>query len=133
MLSGRVVAIEQDKVEMPTAVIKVAATARELPPGARCSIVFDGARRRSTVRVPNAALSFNPPADMLEMIGELHVPTVSLPTHAERSLHVWTYDSGGFTRIEILAGDHDAQFTELVDGPLRPGDRVVTSASVPED
>ena len=132
-IDGTVVAIEQDESRPPSALIDVPASPRDLRPGTVVTLALDATRRGQAVRIPNAALSFAPSADLLDRIGEVRVPNVPLFPRAERAAHVWTYDGSSFATVEVRTGDHDALFTELLDGPLRPGDQVVTSASVPED
>jgi multidrug efflux pump subunit AcrA (membrane-fusion protein) len=127
---GSILAIETDDA-VPTALIDVRATARELRPGTLVTFAVESTRRPPTARIPNAALSFSPTANLLDAIGERHIPTVALQPRPEHAAHVWTYDGSWFARIELLTGDHDAEFTELVDGPLRRGDQVVTEASMP--
>jgi HlyD family secretion protein len=127
---GRVVAV--DHAEGAAAVvIDVPASAADLSPGTRVSVALDGERRGSVVRVPNAALMFTPPREMLDAIGETRVPSVAFSAAPNAPLaQVWTYDGCEFRPVRVRTGYRDARFTELIDGPLQPGDLLVTGASM---
>jgi len=129
---GYVVAI--DHIEgAAAAVIDVPARTIDLPPGTRVSVALDGERRSPVVRVPNAALAFTPPRGLLDAIGETRVPSVAFSASADAPLgQVWTYDGCEFRAVRVRIGYRDGRFTELVDGPLQPGDLLVTAASLPQ-
>jgi hypothetical protein len=81
--------------------------------------------------VPNEALSFSPPRELLDAIGETRVPSMAFSANPDAPLsQVWTYDGCEFTAVRVRTGYRDGRFTELVDGPLHPGDRLVTGASM---
>ena len=91
-------------------------------------VVLSGAPRDHVVRIPNTALSFRPPPEVLKAIGERE-PVI--PNAKERGLReVWEYDGRQFTPIAVHAGLADGGWTELVSGDVRAGDALVTSASV---
>jgi hypothetical protein len=80
------------------------------------------------VRIPNTALSFRPPPDVLKAIGE---PDPVIPTAKQQGVReVWEYDGRQFTPVVIHAGLADDGWTELLSGAVRAGDELVTSASV---
>jgi hypothetical protein len=43
---------------------------------------------------------------------------------------VWKYEGGRLVAVSVRTGLTDEQWTELLSGGLRPGDRVVTGAGV---
>jgi HlyD family secretion protein len=111
--------------------IDVPARAADLQPGTRVSIALGGERRGTVVRVPNAALIFTPPRELLDAIGETRVPSVAFSARSDAPVaQVWTYDGCEFTAVRVRTGYRDASFTELIDGPLRPGDMLVTGAAM---
>ena len=68
------------------------------------------------------------------MLGENEPPVVDAAAHASdantQSRNVWEYDGRRFTPIAVHVGLADNQWTELLSGPVRPGDALVTSAMV---
>jgi HlyD family secretion protein len=92
-----------------------------LRPGMTASVVLSGLQHANVPRVPNAAVSFHPSADVFKALKE------SDPSAKAREL--WTYDGKTLTPHLAQYGLSDQEWTELVKSGLRPGDRVVTSAS----
>ena len=88
------------------------------------TVTLAGMRRESAVRIPNNALSFRPAPAVLSAVRET---TAQLPAAQSR---VWRYDGKQFTPVEVRVGLADNEWSELVSGPLHPGDAVVTEASV---
>jgi HlyD family secretion protein len=126
---GRVVAVHRGRDA--AAVLDVSASVADLPPGTLVRVALDGARRGLVVRVPNAALTFTPPRELLDAIGEIRVPSVAFSARPDAPLaQVWTYDGCEFTAVRVRTGYRNTRFTELIDGPLRPGDMLVTGASM---
>jgi HlyD family secretion protein len=117
-----------------TAVIDVSNPEAKLRPGMTAEVALEGLRRESAIRIPNSALSFRPPHDVLQALGEAEpsIPTdVTLPDGSTaKSSDVWEYDGKRFTPIAVRVGLADDHWTELVGGSLRPGDTLVTSAVV---
>jgi HlyD family secretion protein len=87
-----------------------------LRPGMTATVVLRGAHVDNAVRIPNAALAFRPPD------GEGDAP--------ETDSSVWTYDGNRFAPIAVKTGLADDQWTEMVDGPLHPGESLVTGVIV---
>jgi HlyD family secretion protein len=111
-----------------TAIVDVANPDQRLRPGMTAEVVLSGPQRDHVVRIPNTALSFRPPPEVLSAIGERE-PVI--PRAKEQGLReVWEYDGRQFTPIAVHAGLADGGWTELVSGDLRAGDALVTSASV---
>jgi len=117
-----------------TAVIDVANPEAKLRPGMTAEVALEGLRRDEAIRIPNSALSFRPPADVLQALGETQMPVptdVTLSDGAStKPSDVWEYDGKRFTPIAVRVGIADQQWTELLSGSLRPGDTLVTSATV---
>ena len=95
-------------------------------------VALAGSRRQRAVRIPNSALAFRPPPEVLHALGETE-PSVSdaapvVNDSNARSRDVWEYDGKRFTPIAVHIGLSDERWTELLSGSIRPGDALVTSA-----
>jgi HlyD family secretion protein len=119
-----------------TAVIDVENPDEKLRPGMTAEVALDGLRRDGAIRIPNSALSFRPPPEVLRALGETEpsiATDVTLPDGSTtKASDVWEYDGKHFTPIAVRIGLADDQWTELVSGAIHPGDTLVTSASVRE-
>jgi HlyD family secretion protein len=92
-------------------------------------VVVPGTRLEHAGRIPNSALAFRPPPEVLQAIGEAEPSGGEGGGPNDRALRaVWEYDGKRFTPIEVRAGVADDGWTELVSGSIRPGDALVTSA-----
>jgi len=111
-----------------TAIVDVANPDQRLRPGMTAEVVLSGTPREHVVRIPNPALSFRPPPDVLKAIGERE--PVFTEGKASGTREVWEYDGKQFKPIAVHAGLADDGWTELVSGDLRAGDALVTSATV---
>lgn len=109
-----------------TTVIDVANPDELLRPGMTAEVRFDGSRRDSVVRIPNAALSFRPPAQVLDALGE---PDATVPPPS-KTREVWLYDGRRLTPVKVRGGLADDNWTELLAGSLKPGDTLATDAVV---
>jgi HlyD family secretion protein len=120
----------------------------KLLPGMTANISFEVDEAPDAVRIPNAALRFFPKVAQVreadrslvegraEHVDEEDVTQSRQSTSAEdRSTlrrnrhrrHVWVADAAGILRaVEVTIGLSDSRFTELREGALQPGDRVVT-------
>ena len=117
-----------------TVVITVENPDERLRPGMTAEVALGGMRRDSAVRIPNRALAFRPPPDVLRAIGEpepsLSNAVAGADGGGDKASDVWTYDGKRFTPIAIHTGLADDQWTELLSGSIRPGDALVTNAVV---
>jgi len=111
-----------------TAIVDVANPDQRLRPGMTAEVVLSGPQRDHVVRIPNSALSFRPPSEVLNAIGEREPAIAHGAGQSVRE--VWEYDGRRFTPIEVHAGLADGGWTELVSGNVRAGDALVTSAAV---
>jgi HlyD family secretion protein len=115
-----------------TAIIDVANPDERLRPGMTAEVGLAGSRRQSAVRIPNGALAFRPPPEVLRALGESELSASDAETTANdsstRPLNVWKYDGKRFTPVAVHVGLADNQWTELLSGAIRPGDALVTSS-----
>jgi HlyD family secretion protein len=117
-----------------TAIIDVANPDELLRPGMTAEVALGGSRRERAVRIPNRALTFRPPPDVLEALDEAEPSTppaaARVDTGNGRSSDLWEYDGKRFTPVVVHLGIADDNWTELLSGSIHPGDVVVTSAAV---
>ena len=117
----------------------------KLLPGMTASISFEVERRADVVKIPNSALRFFP---LPQQVREADKPLLegkwdernSQEQTSEAGLsakdraesrkkrnrrHVWVQDGTKLRAVEIQTGLSDSQFTELVKGELKRGDKLV--------
>jgi len=86
------------------------------------------------VRIPNNALAFRPPRDVLQAIDEVEPTTMDTPPAASggigRARQVWRYDGKRFTPVAVSIGLSDDAWTEMIAGPLHDGDALATQAAL---
>jgi HlyD family secretion protein len=112
-----------------TTIVDVENIDQRLRPGMTADVVLPGARREHAVRIPNGALAFRPPPDVLAAIGEVEPKMPSREDVNDATVRaVWEYDGRQFTPIVVRAGVADEGWTELLSGAIRPGDVLVTGA-----
>lgn len=109
-------------------IISVLNPQEKLRPGMTATVTLDGERIENAVRIPNAALSFRPPADVLAALdqGEDDAGHTGAPDGRMRRL--WQFDGAQFTPVDVRIGLTDGEWTEMLAGSLRPGMLLVTSA-----
>jgi HlyD family secretion protein len=105
-----------------------------LAPGGTAIVTLKGPERANTVRIPNSATTFRPGAHVLEALGQspptlegLNSPDEKRP--GTRRGYVWKFENGRFLPIQVTLGLADDNWTELVEGPIRAGDTLVTNAT----
>ena len=114
----------------------------KLKPGMTANVTFLVAERDAVLRVPNAALRFRPPPEMLgEGGGRSDSGGARAAGRGGRRMggaaggespdrkSVWVLRDDRPTPISIRAGVTDGSLTEVVEGELREGDRVIIGAS----
>ena len=130
------------------AIIDVQNPDLKLRPGMTASVSFVHAERPDVLRIRNAALRFRPSPELIEKMqaaphgkaggddGKAHAraggaagkaPQPDDPTRKP----VWVLRASRPERISIRTGVSDGTLTEVLDGPLRAGDAVVTEAVDP--
>jgi HlyD family secretion protein len=118
-----------------TAVIAVSNDEGRLTPGGTALITLNAEHRRHVVRIPNSALTFRPSPDVLAVLGqeppdlrEDDGPDGQTSRAGTRRTHVWKFENRRFVPVPVEIGVADDNWTELVSGPLRPQDQLVTAA-----
>ncbi len=90
-----------------------------LKPGMTANVTIEVARRDDCIRIPNAALRFTP-------------SSAKVPPPRDGYKFVWRLGAEGKPEaVEVRTGLWDELFTELPEGPLRPGDELIVSARKP--
>jgi RND family efflux transporter MFP subunit len=116
-----------------TAVIDVDNASGAIVPGSSAIVMLPTGRRAEALRVPNAALSFRPNADVLKASGQSprDVPEADRAPDAAGRGYVWKYEAGKFVAIAVVTGVADERWTEVTAGQIQPGDRLVTQVEIP--
>jgi HlyD family secretion protein len=116
------------------AVIDVDNESGTVPPGGSAIVYLPANERRDVMRVPNTALTFRPSRSTFAAVGQ-DPPALELPRstaepfrHGVRHANLWTFAKQRFVPFTVDVGISDDYWTEIVDGPLRPGDVVLTDA-----
>jgi HlyD family secretion protein len=116
------------------AIVDVPNPDEKLRPGMTATVTLAGSHREDVTRIPNSALSFRPPADVLHAIGEESVPPPNQETRPSAEpgniVRVWQYDGQFFTPISLRVGLSDDRMTEVLNGPLKVGDQLVTGVTL---
>jgi len=90
----------------------------KLKPGMTANVTIVKAKKENPLRVPNGALRFR-------------MPNVPID---KKSTRVWLLDQENQPRqVDVTTDIADSLFTEVVEGPVKEGDRVVISIETPEE
>jgi HlyD family secretion protein len=128
------------------AVIDVRNSDLKLKPGMTANCTFVYAENDDALRVPNAALRFRPPAELLASLGPKAAPGRRGPRAAAGQAGpagaprpkaaaasdrktVWVLRAGKPVAVEIRTGITDGINSEVLEGELAVGDRVITDVS----
>ncbi len=131
------------------AVIDVANPDLKLKPGMTANCTFIWAERDDALRIPNAAMRFRPPAELLALLNPGAGPGQRVQgANAEAAQGagaarkgpmtggadpsrrtVWVLRSGKPQPVVIHSGVSDGSLTEVVEGDLSQGDLVITDMS----
>ncbi|HUM11239.1 MAG TPA: efflux RND transporter periplasmic adaptor subunit [Myxococcaceae bacterium] len=127
----------QQNVVTYDAVIDVQNPDLKLRPGMTANVTVVYADRQDVLRVPNAALRFRPPPEMLAALGRTsgtpqrvvgrdgaRAPQPAGGGGNGRSL--WVLRDGRPAPVQVTVGVSDGTFTEVVSGPVQAGDAAVT-------
>jgi len=106
------------------AVVSVDNAELKLRPGMTAEVVFLVEAREDALTVPNAALRFVPPA---ELLAAAEAPPEEGGGGASRVL--WVLDGGAPKPVRVRVGITDGRNTEVSGGTLAAGDRVITGLS----
>jgi HlyD family secretion protein len=134
----------------------------KLKPGMTANSTVVYAERQDAIRVPNAALRFHPPPEMLALLGggrpsakghgpggasgatssgswsggargaTARTPSAAAAVLTEGKKTVWVLRDGKPASVRITTGVTDGTLSEVTEGPLQPGDVLITGiASAP--
>ena len=134
-------------------VVKAANPEMKLLPGITASLSVKGGRRKDVLKIPNAALRFYPKpehvhaddrpilegatsADLDEDDAQTSRDNRSAAEKAEDGRrrarrHVWIVEENLLRAVPVTTGLSDYQFTELVEGELKEGQKLVTRVEAP--
>jgi HlyD family secretion protein len=96
-----------------------------LKPGMTATATITAARVASALQVPNAALRFLPPDDV--------VKAAPPPSTASNAGRVWTIDGKTLKAHDLKLGPTDGRHTQVLSGDLAVGDEIVTDTKTPQD
>jgi HlyD family secretion protein len=114
------------------AVVDVDNSDLALRPTMTANCTFNYASAADAVRVPSAALRFKPDsATVVAMTGSGSPPKPDALAPDQRL--IWVLRDGQTSPHVVRIGIGDGMLTEVVDGDLRPGDKVITEAIVAGD
>lgn len=97
-----------------------------LKPGMTAYVQVTTARREGVLRVPNAALRFRPAADPAAAAEKGAPPKGTGGRRDAQAQRVYKLVDGKPVAVTVKTGISDSSFTEIVEGDLREGDKVVT-------
>jgi RND family efflux transporter MFP subunit len=115
-----------------TAVVEVENPDGAFTPGGTGLMTFVGEQRDHAVRIPNNALTFRPTVDLLKALGQREPPVPHedpKDPRPGRQARVWMFRDGRFDAVTVRVGLSNDTWTELLEGAIRPGDRLVTQAA----
>lgn len=106
------------------AVIGVSNEDLALFPGMTANVKIVVSQRKDVLRVPNAALRYQPASETAAPAGASQRSKGAAPEKA-----VWTMDANKHEqRVVVTTGETDGTFTEITGGNLKDGDRVIVAA-----
>lgn len=142
----------QNVVTYPV-VVKAANPDLKLLPGMTAAISFQVDERNDVVKIPNSALRFYPLPKQVrkedvpilegtqlkddEQEAQQSETTLSAEERAENRRkrnrrHVWVEEGDFLKAVEVVVGLTDSQFTEMVSGSLKAGDKLVIGVQQPQ-
>jgi HlyD family secretion protein len=114
------------------AVIDVDNSALKLKPGMTSNVTFVYAEKDDVLRVPNAALRWKPPADLMAKLdptaspkGKGHRANKGDPTTADKR-NLWVLRGENPVMVPIRVGVSDGSLSEIAEGEIKEGDLAVT-------
>jgi HlyD family secretion protein len=107
------------------AVLDVDNPALKLKPGMTANVSLVYARKDNALRVPNAAIRFQPDVALLHGLGITPPP----PNETLTRKCLWTLHEGRPVAVQVDAGISDGTLTEVAGGDLHDGDTLITDMS----
>jgi HlyD family secretion protein len=118
----------------------------KLLPGMTANLSFQIERREDLIKIPNAALRFYPEENLVReedrklldgaaVEDDRDEPDANVELSATQKIeanrdrnrrHVWVLEGDLLKAIEVVVGLSDNKFTELVEGPLKEGQELVS-------
>jgi HlyD family secretion protein len=109
---GLAQAIQNQTVVNYDVVIKMDNPDLKLKPGMTASVTIITANKKGVLKIPNAALRFIPPEDVMAKA-------------PQKGYGVWTLGRKKPVRVKITIGISDENYTELISGEIREGQEVI--------
>ena len=106
------------------AVIDVDNPELKLKPGMTANVTVVVAERPDVVRIPNSALRFRPTSDMQKLL----TPEIKAEQKPDRRT-AWVLRDEKPAPVLLRVGISDGSSTEVIQGDLQPGDKVITDAT----
>ena len=90
--------------------------------------------RNDVLRVPDKALQFSPSPAKSQAVPAPAASTASSPAAfpAKVQSEIWVLRGSVPVAVNIVTGLDDGNFTEIAEGDLKPGDRVIVGESRPQ-
>jgi HlyD family secretion protein len=129
VFTGKVTSIREAPINVANvitydAVIGVANLDLKLFPGMTANVKIMVNQRLNVLKVPNAALRYHPASETAAPAAGKTVRKGAAPEKA-----VWTLDADNKEqRVVVSTGESDGAFTEVTQGGLKDGDRVIVAA-----
>jgi HlyD family secretion protein len=105
---------------------------QRLLPGETAYVTIPTGHADNALQIPNAALTWTPdlpPADLKRLYQQAGVPEAAHTTHLAGRQVVWKLGPGdALEPVAVQAGISDYATTQLLDGKIQEGDRLVTGA-----
>jgi HlyD family secretion protein len=92
-----------------------------LKPGMTANVTIVTARRDNVVRIPLDALRFHPKG-----LARAQPPNAQNGQLGGRTANIWIPEGSGVQPVALTIGLSDGTWVEMMNGPLKPGDQVVT-------
>jgi len=109
---GLAQAIQNQTVVNYDVVIRMDNTDLKLKPGMTASVTIITANKNGILKIPNAALRFIPPEEVMAKA-------------PQKGYGIWTLARGKPVRVKITIGISDENYTELTSGEIREGQEVI--------
>jgi len=125
----------QSNVVSYTVIVSADNPEGKLKPGMTAFVQVTAGRREGVLRVPNAALRFRPPADPAQAgksgtnakgAGGAPAGGGRDPARRDGTSRVYRLVDGKLTPVQIRTGIADATYTEVLEGAVAEGDKLVT-------